>query len=184
MRYLILENDKKIDDVILAFINSNYFKDGDEFPDITGLSYKENLSEDDYYEFEKCDTYIFSSTFFNKDQIKRILNLINAQSRPKTLYIYYPSDRLYIGIKDIFDQFHEEIIKFRKGGHSICEIECDEKEGNNPQKYFKDIRYFFDLIPYYWNTDYAMFTPERPKCIFEDSNINTFFKYKPEWKLR
>jgi len=183
MRYLILENDPQIDERISAFIKSKHLHDLDSVDEIVNLR-NVDITNNELDKFDWADVYIFSTTFNNKEQIRGILDIINKRDKPKDIFISYLPDRLYIGLKDISDQYSDHIRIFRESGHSIHEIVYETKQGNNENNFFKDIRYFFDLIPYYWNSNYEMFIPERPICIYEDNNLYDVFKYKPKWILR
>lgn len=173
---LIIENDPNPDEFISDYIQNILTGPEWEFDFLTNLSkqsektIQQKLSEN--------NTYIFSTTFNNKGQNEKIIQMIGAQEEPKNIYIHYLSGDLFFGLdKALPDNFSPKESGFDK--HTIYGIHRETKEKPSGT-FFRKLLNYFDTIEYYWNDDIKGYYPERPNCFFK-TNLEPIYKYKPIW---
>lgn len=176
---LIIENDPDVNEFISDYIHKEL---KDPHWDIDFLTDLSNQSESTIKQkLTENSTYIFSTTFNNREQNAKLIKLIGEQEYPKQIYIHYLSGDLFLGLDAALpNSFTPSEYGFDK--HTIYGIHTQTKQRADGELFRKTYN-FFDTVKYYWNDLNEAYVPERPTCFFND-NLNSIYKYKPIWISR
>lgn len=176
---LIIENDPEPDEFISSYIDRELKEPHWDIDFLTNL--KSQNQQSIQQKLSENDTYIFSTTFSNKEQNQQLIEMIAHQEYPKDIFIHYLSGDLFFGLyKAIPSGFDPSSSGFKN--HTIYGIHRETKIKEEGQ-FFKSQIHYFDTIKYYWNDELKGYFPERPNC-FYNNNLNSIYKYKPMWISR
>lgn len=154
MKTLVLENISYLDDDIIKYLNEKDI-------DYTVIYNIDDNTKDVIEAIKTHDRLIISSTLGNDVQNRNILQLIAQTKTIKEIQILYLYER--VGEAKLIDNINswskddKDLLKSIFEFCTLKQIVHNTYEIENGDSYFKKFKYYFDIVPIYFNDKYNVF---------------------------